>query len=373
MEITQKFKLMKPNRWKKDRLNSTIIRFKECTNEWIKAIEQLGEYPNRKNVHRYAYKEIRAKFQDLHANLVQEAMNRAIETYRAYLKNGGSLPEFNANIISYKVADVRLNKHFIGIPLPKERVWLPLNVPPKLRGFLNHEHGRVQISYTKGEYHACISFKIDEPESYEPQGWIGLDIGINHIVVVSDSKGRINKFYNNAISWKKEMDCRRDGLRRLNDKDVKDTWRVLKRMSDKVKNRMSYINHVIAKELVEIAKHRRYGIAVEGLKDLRKRRGKTGKRHRKRLHKWAYRDLIAKIDYKAKLNGVPFEFVDPRNTTRTCSNCGYIKSRVTDRWFKCPQCGFQLDRDLNAARNISRILEQGLRIPLSPKGHELPA
>jgi len=187
---------------------------------------------------------------------------------------------------------------------------------------------------------------------YEPQGWIGVDIGINYIVVISDAKGRINKFYDSAIAWKRAVEYKRADMQRAKDQRTKKgAWRVLKRLSRKVRNKMSYINHCIAKELVLIAKERRYGIAVENLKGLRHR--KVGKRHRKRLHKWAYRDLINKIVYKAKSHRVPVVFVNPKGTSKTWSRCGE-KGRVKGRWFKCPKCGFQLDRDLNAARNIAK-------------------
>jgi putative transposase len=355
MELTQKFKLMKLNKRKKELLNATIDRFKECVNEWLRAIEELGKYPTRGNVHAFAYKRIREKFRDLHSNIVQEAMNRAIETYRAWLRspNKGEKPFFKADIISFKAVDVKIDRHFINVPLlNNERVWLPMHVPPKLKRFLKLKRGRVQISRRK-DYYAFISFEVEEPEPYKPQGWIGVDIGINHIVVVSDAKGRINKFYNNAITWKKTVEYKRADMQHAKDnKTKKGAWRVLKRLSHKVRNRMSYINHCIAKELVLMAKQRRYGIAIEGLKGLKRK--KVGKRHRKLLHKWSYRDLIQKIEYKGGLSGVPIVFVNPKNTSRTCSKCGYVGSRVKDRMFKCPKCGFQLDRDLNAARNIAK-------------------
>ena len=354
MELTQKFKLMKPNRRKKELLDATIDRFKECVNEWLRAIEELGEYPTRGNVHAFAYKRVRKNFRDLHSNVVQEAMNRAIETYRAWLRNPnkGEKPVFKADIISFKAVDVKIDRHFINVPLlNNERIWLPMHVPPKLKRFLKLKHSRVQISLRK-DYFAFISFEVEEPEPYEPQGWIGVDIGINHIVVVSDVKGRINEFYDNAISWKKAVEYKRADMQRAKDKRTKrGAWRVLKRLSHDIKNKMSNINHCIAKELVLMAKERRYGIAIENLKGLRLR--KVGKRHRKRLHKWAYRDLTNKIVYKAKLHGVPVEFVNPKGTSRTCSRCG-AKGRVKSRWFVCPKCGFQLDRDLNAARNIAK-------------------
>ena len=41
-------------------------------------------------------------------------------------------------------------------------------------------------------------------------------------------------------------------------------------------------------------------------------------------------------------------------SSKTCSNCGTIKKdlRLKDRTFICPECGFEIDRDLNAAINL---------------------
>jgi len=52
--------------------------------------------------------------------------------------------------------------------------------------------------------------------------------------------------------------------------------------------------------------------------------------------------------------------VDARNTTKTCSVCGWIVESMTlgDRVFWCEKCGLVLDRDVNAAKNILKL---GLR------------
>ena len=41
-------------------------------------------------------------------------------------------------------------------------------------------------------------------------------------------------------------------------------------------------------------------------------------------------------------------------SSKTCSDCGYIKHDLTlnERIYKCPACGLIIDRDLNAAINI---------------------
>ncbi|WP_457549806.1 transposase [Archaeoglobus sp.] len=59
---------------------------------------------------------------------------------------------------------------------------------------------------------------------------------------------------------------------------------------------------------------------------------------------------MQKIKYKAKLEGVPTIEVSPRNTSKTCSRCGYVYKRFKNqRLFYCPNCGLVINRDLNAS------------------------
>jgi predicted RNA-binding Zn-ribbon protein involved in translation (DUF1610 family) len=44
---------------------------------------------------------------------------------------------------------------------------------------------------------------------------------------------------------------------------------------------------------------------------------------------------------------------EKRNTSRTCHRCGHV-AQVRGRIFKCPKCGMEYDRDLNACVNIAR-------------------
>jgi transposase len=60
------------------------------------------------------------------------------------------------------------------------------------------------------------------------------------------------------------------------------------------------------------------------------------------------------VEYKAKLAGVPVIKVDPRNSSRTCSQCGHCEkgNRLDQAAFRCKQCGYSTNADLNAAENL---------------------
>ncbi|MGZ3302203.1 MAG: zinc ribbon domain-containing protein [Isosphaeraceae bacterium] len=75
---------------------------------------------------------------------------------------------------------------------------------------------------------------------------------------------------------------------------------------------------------------------------------------RNRLSGWAFFQLRSFIEYKAKLAGVPVIAVDPRNTSRTCPECGHNEkaNRKSQSEFECRACGHRSHADLVAARNI---------------------
>jgi putative transposase len=66
------------------------------------------------------------------------------------------------------------------------------------------------------------------------------------------------------------------------------------------------------------------------------------------------------LKYKARLSGGQIIEVDPRNTSRRCSSCGYVaqENRESQAVFLCKKCGHSDNADHNAAINI---LDRALR------------
>jgi putative transposase len=76
-----------------------------------------------------------------------------------------------------------------------------------------------------------------------------------------------------------------------------------------------------------------------------------------RLYDVAFGELKEIIRYQVEKYGKRFIPVDPKNTSKTCARCGYVKEDLTlaDRIFSCPVCGWCVDRDYNAALNVLRL------------------
>jgi putative transposase len=73
----------------------------------------------------------------------------------------------------------------------------------------------------------------------------------------------------------------------------------------------------------------------------------------------AWGTFLRMLHYKCKRQGTHFVAVDAKDTTKECAACGVKTDKpLWVREHSCPSCGFEADRDANAAWNIlSRGLE----------------
>ncbi|MFP3211293.1 MAG: transposase, partial [Thermocladium sp.] len=72
------------------------------------------------------------------------------------------------------------------------------------------------------------------------------------------------------------------------------------------------------------------------------------------------------VKYQVEKYGKGFILVDPRDSSKTCAKCGYVKDDLTlnDRIFSCPRCGWTADRDYNSALN--HLSRAGWESPVVP-------
>ena len=67
----------------------------------------------------------------------------------------------------------------------------------------------------------------------------------------------------------------------------------------------------------------------------------------------AWGKFLRMLEYKCEREGTYFVAVDPKDTTKKCASCGVKTDKpLWVREHSCPSCGFEADRDANAAWNI---------------------
>ena len=79
----------------------------------------------------------------------------------------------------------------------------------------------------------------------------------------------------------------------------------------------------------------------------------------KAIQEQCFYEFIRQMRYECEWNGIEFIQVDRYYpSSKTCSHCGCIKHdlKLKDRTYKCNECGCVIDRDYNAAINLSRYV-----------------
>jgi putative transposase len=72
-----------------------------------------------------------------------------------------------------------------------------------------------------------------------------------------------------------------------------------------------------------------------------------------------FHEFRRQLEYKAKKFGCEIIIASMWfPSSKTCSNCGLIQDMpLTERTYNCGSCGHSMDRDLNAAINLSRLVK----------------
>ncbi|WP_326691158.1 transposase [Streptomyces sp. NBC_01795] len=209
--------------------------------------------------------------------------------------------------------------------------------------------GESDLMMREGMFFLIATIDVSEPLAYEPDGFLGVDLGIVNIATTSD--GRI-------MSGRRVSRYRRhhrDVRKKLRTKRTKSAKRRLKRLRGREARYTTQRNHIIAKKLVHTAERTSRGIGLEDLSGIRQR-VTARKVQRSRLHSWAFAQLGAFVEYKARRVGVPVVFVDPRNTSRQCSECRHTHrtNRVSQARFACRSCGAVLHADHGGTSLLER-------------------
>lgn len=69
----------------------------------------------------------------------------------------------------------------------------------------------------------------------------------------------------------------------------------------------------------------------------------------------AFAEFRRQLEYKTARTGATLHVIDRwYPSSKTCSNCGAVKAKLSlnERTYRCDGCGLTMDRDLNAAINI---------------------
>ena len=312
--------------------------------------QQANEMPGLKNTFE--------EYRDIHSQVLQDVARRVDRAYKNFFrrireKNHGKMQK--AGFPRFKPAE-----RYRSITYPQsgfrimENGHLKLSKIGRIRMF-NHREIEGEIKTLNisrdgtGKWYASFSVKQENVALHADRtgNSIGIDAGLLHLVTMSDGttvepprflkKGekRIKKAQRNLLRKRKGSKNRKKARINLSKQHGK-VKRQREDFAHKLSNRLVRNNDLIAFE----------NLSIKGMM----------KNHHlaKSIADASWSTILQYTIYKAESAGREVVMVDPRNTSRECSNCGYKKKelKLSERTFRCYSCGYEIDRDLNAAINI---------------------
>ena len=236
-----------------------------------------------------------------------------------------------------------------------KRIVIPLHSYPYAEKHLKEwKIKSFQIVYRPKLKRYEVHVVVEKEVKIKPKRLVGIDLGLKRLVaayvreenrVLLLEKSDHKQFFIRM----RELNNRIAKLQRLGKK------KALKKLRNKRRN---YALDFRRKLAAEFAKQFSDSIVFIGLpKNIRNEhyKGSGNRKLRKRINRWAFREFAELLKLKLTENGNVAIIINEWMSTKICSKCGSAKTEVNDRHFKCLNCGYEDDRDVNAAKNILRF------------------
>ena len=216
---------------------------------------------------------------------------------------------------------------------------------------------------TTGEW--FVSFGLDTDDTDLPEkpdvdlldasNSVGIDLGILNYIHTSDGKTvdwlELEDGYERLQRERRKLSRKEKGSNNY-EKQRREVAKVKRHIKRKVLDYQHKITTWLAREYDAVF------VKVLNVKGMLKQSNNA-----RNKQDAAWRQLITLLEYKADLYGCHVVQVEAEGTTKECASCGVETVKpIWVREHSCPSCGFECDRDANAAMNVLQRGFSALRL-----------
>lgn len=202
-----------------------------------------------------------------------------------------------------------------------------------------------------GQYFVSILVDVVIPNKGKTGKSVGIDLGLKSFATLSDGVVIDNiKFFREKQSEiakiQRHLSRKNKGSNRHRKNKIK-----IARLYNKIANKRNNFLHNVTTSLVN-----NYDVIC--IEDLNVSGMLSNHKLAKAISDTSFSMFRSMLEYKCNWYGKELVVIDRfYPSSKTCSKCGWKKEDLTlsDRVFKCENCGIEIDRDLNAAINIQRV------------------
>ena len=323
-----------------------------------------GKTSSRKKVQPAVYDVLRTQF-NLKSQLAISAINKSLGVVDSWWKlvkagqrkKSGELPnkpvmkKTSVRLDNNRAITINLVDEKASITTPEGRAKVQFFLPKYYYKYLGWDVGSSELCVKNNQLYLHVSVNKPLEEFEQNDIVVGYDLGEVNPAVSSDNQFYGEKYYRDILNKKQTLKSE------LKSKGTKSSMRKLKALDDSENRFKNNTDHILSKRIVDNAPtgstlvFEDLSTLTEGMK---KSSDKRSKELNRRLFSFTFGRLLRYIIYKGKLKGLRIFLINPAYTSQKCSKCGHIhkNNRVSQGSFVCQKCGFSLNADINAARNI---------------------
>jgi putative transposase len=291
---------------------------------------------------------------------LQEAFNRYFKSLKSKTKIKVGRPKF-------KKKGKSKDSFYIGgdqIVVKNQKVKIPNLGYVKLSEDIRFQGKFVNATITREANNWFISFTIEPLVSFLPcknQTSIGVDLGSKAFVTISNGvqifankplKANLRRLKRLSRQLDKKQHSKYKGDKTTKSKNYERQSQKVSKLHIRIANIRKDNIHKITTFLTDNFQN----IAIE---DLNTKGMMSNSKLSRAISDLGFYEFKRQLLYKAEQKQNRIVIADRfYPSSKTCSNCGSIKSdlKLKDRVYKCPDCGIEIDRDLNASINLKNLI-----------------
>jgi putative transposase len=310
--------------------------------ETVGKYQQLAKVKEQKTSNPYA--------KGIHSHVLQVVVADLDEAFGAFFRRvkAGETPGYPRFKGRNRFASFGFKEHGNGFKVDGRRLKLSGigRVAVRWHRPLEGQIKTVRITRRAGKWYACLACEVEVAPLPATGREIGVDVGIASLITTSEGEKEAHPGWYRAAQRKLRVLQRRVARRKKGSASRRKAVLALQRQHERIANTRKDFLKKLAHRLIS-----QYDRIV--LEDLRITNMVRNRHLAKSIldASWGY--LVQHLTSKAAEAGRVVLLVDPRNTSKTCSQCGHVfeSLSLSDRRIDCG-CGLSLDRDHNAAVNI---------------------
>ena len=334
--------------------HQTLLQTVEAFNrgcDYVAEVAFKKRMANKIALQPFVYGTLRADY-GLSSQMAVRCISKAVEAYKRDKNIQPTFAPHGAMIYDERIMSFQGVSHVSLLTLTGREL-IPLRFGDYQATRIDRRKGQADLILRDGVFYLYVTIDLPTPPPINPVGVLGIDLGITEIA--TDSEG--NQYSGSVVKAVRQRV--KEHRRHLQKRKTRSAYKRLQKTRRRQSRFVRDVNHIISKELVQRASLLSKALGLEDLSGIRDRANGFGRQMRWLLGNWSFDQLKQFLVYKAEAAGISVVFVDPRNTSRTCSACGYCakENRKSQSKFLCLSCGLDMNADSNAALNIQARAE----------------